>query len=291
MIKLNIAFIGTGVMGRGMASQLLSQGHQVSIYTRTKTKAASLIEKGAEWKETIKACVKDVDAVITMVGYPDDVDDVYRGKQGLFRYAPKGSLLIDMTTSSPTLAKALYKEAAELKFRLLDAPVSGGDIGAKNGTLSIMVGGQAADVQAAMPILECMGEKIIHQGVAGAGQTTKMANQIAIASNMMGVVEALRFAEASGLDTSNVLKSIETGAAGSWSLSNLGPRMLKGDTAPGFYVEHFLKDLRIALEEAKKLDLPTPGLEQATSLYEGMLENGMGQLGTQALYAYYQNLS
>ncbi|WP_424923026.1 NAD(P)-dependent oxidoreductase [Aureibacillus halotolerans] len=290
-MKLNIAFIGTGVMGRGMASQLLSQGHQVSIYTRTKTKAASLIEKGAEWKETIKACVKDVDAVITMVGYPDDVDDVYRGKQGLFRYAPKGSLLIDMTTSSPTLAKALYKEAAELKFRLLDAPVSGGDIGAKNGTLSIMVGGQAADVQAAMPILECMGEKIIHQGVAGAGQTTKMANQIAIASNMMGVVEALRFAEASGLDTSNVLKSIETGAAGSWSLSNLGPRMLKGDTAPGFYVEHFLKDLRIALEEAKKLDLPTPGLEQATSLYEGMLENGMGQLGTQALYAYYQNLS
>ncbi|TDQ41456.1 3-hydroxyisobutyrate dehydrogenase [Aureibacillus halotolerans] len=288
---MNIAFIGTGVMGRGMASQLLSQGHQVSIYTRTKTKAASLIEKGAEWKETIKACVKDVDAVITMVGYPDDVDDVYRGKQGLFRYAPKGSLLIDMTTSSPTLAKALYKEAAELKFRLLDAPVSGGDIGAKNGTLSIMVGGQAADVQAAMPILECMGEKIIHQGVAGAGQTTKMANQIAIASNMMGVVEALRFAEASGLDTSNVLKSIETGAAGSWSLSNLGPRMLKGDTAPGFYVEHFLKDLRIALEEAKKLDLPTPGLEQATSLYEGMLENGMGQLGTQALYAYYQNLS
>ncbi|NGP43967.1 NAD(P)-dependent oxidoreductase [Bacillaceae bacterium SIJ1] len=288
---MNIAFIGTGVMGRSMVRNLLKEGHTVQIYTRTKTKAASLIEEGAEWHDSVKQCVRKVDAVMTMLGYPEDVRDVYQGKQGILQSSSKGTLLIDFTTSSPTLATQLAEEAEDKKLHMLDAPVSGGDIGAQNGTLSIMVGGKAATVEEVRPLFECLGTQVVHHGPSGAGQLAKLSNQIAIASNMMGVVEALRFAEVSRLDPQKVLQSIQGGAAGSWSLTNLAPRMLANDTAPGFYVEHFVKDLRIALEEAKKLDLPLPGLQKAAELYEGMLHDSMGQLGTQALYVYYQNFS
>lgn len=240
-MKKTIGFIGLGVMGKSMASHILNDGHPVLVYTRTKEKAESILQKGAIWKDTVKDLSKEADVIITMVGYPSDVEEVYFGSNGIIENAKEGAYLIDMTTSKPSLAKKIAEAAKEKALFALDAPVSGGDIGAQNGTLAIMVGGEKEAFEACMPIFSLMGENIQYQGPAGSGQHTKMCNQIAIAAGMIGVAEAMAYAQKSGLEPENVLKSITTGAAGSWSLSNLAPRMLQGNFEPGPYLRQALK--------------------------------------------------
>ncbi|MET1030265.1 NAD(P)-dependent oxidoreductase [Domibacillus tundrae] len=279
-----VGFIGTGVMGKSMAGHLMYAGYPVIVYNRTKAKAEDLLAAGAVWKETPADVAKEADVIITIVGYPSDVEAVYLGEEGILANAKPGSYAIDMTTSSPILAKKLYEEGKKKDIHVLDAPVSGGDVGAKNGTLTIMAGGTKEDFDAVKPILEVMGGNIILQGRAGAGQHTKMCNQIAIASNMMGVAEAIVYAEKAGLDPEQVLGSIASGAAGSWSLANLAPRMIKGDFEPGFYIKHFIKDMNIAIESAEAMGMNTPGLTLAKSLYEKLSEQGHDDKGTQAIY-------
>ncbi|ARD55910.1 NAD(P)-dependent oxidoreductase [Bacillus safensis] len=279
-----VGFIGIGVMGRSMAGHLMDAGYEVIVYTRTKAKADALIQKGASWKPAVKEIAESADAVITMVGYPSDVEEIYLGEDGLVAHAAPGTYLIDMTTSKPQLAKEIELKAKERGVYALDAPVSGGDIGAQNGTLAIMIGGERSAYEACLPLFKQMGENIQYQGPAGSGQHTKMCNQIAIAAGMVGVAEAMAYAEKSGLDPEQVLKSITTGAAGSWSLSNLAPRMLKGDFEPGFYVKHFIKDMGIALEEAELMGEEMPGLSLAKSLYEKLSEQGEENSGTQSIY-------
>ncbi|CAG7643636.1 2-hydroxy-3-oxopropionate reductase [Paenibacillus solanacearum] len=279
-----IGFIGTGVMGKSMASHLQRAGYSLHVYSRTRSKAEELIENGAVWHDAPGTLAEACDAVITMVGYPQDVEEIYLGADGLVNRAQPGSFLIDMTTSSPALARRIAEAAAARGLHALDAPVSGGDVGAREARLSIMVGGELEAFEAALPLLQKLGTNIVHQGDAGAGQYTKMCNQIAIASNMIGVCEALVYAEQAGLDPSTVLKSIESGAAGSWSLSNLAPRIIGGNFAPGFYVKHFIKDMRIALDSAREMQLELPGLALAYSLYERLAAMGEADSGTQALY-------
>ncbi|MGA4721952.1 NAD(P)-dependent oxidoreductase [Fictibacillus nanhaiensis] len=280
----SVGFIGTGVMGKSMAGHLMKAGYPVHVYTRTKAKAEDLLEKGARWADTPKEIAQNCDVIITMVGYPKDVEEVYLGAEGLVAHAKEGSYLIDMTTSSPQLAQKIERTAAERNIATLDAPVSGGDIGARDAKLSIMVGGSESAFHDMEPIFSKMGTNVVYQGKAGSGQHTKMCNQIAIASGMMGVCEAILYAEKAGLDPENVLKSIEYGAAGSWNLSNLGPRILKGDFAPGFYVKHFIKDMNIALKSAEEMGLLTPGLQLAKKLYDELAEMGEEDSGTHALY-------
>ncbi len=258
-----VGFIGTGVMGKSMAGHILSKGYKVLVYTRTKEKAEDLVEQGAVWKQSVADVAREANVVITMVGYPYDVEEVYLGANGLVANANEGTFLIDMTTSTPSLAIKIYEEAKQKGMYSLDAPVSGGDVGAKEARLAIMVGGDEKAFEACKPLFELMGQNIVYQGPAGSGQHTKMCNQIAIASNMIGVSEAMVYAKKSGLDPETVLKSISTGAAGSWSLSNLAPRMIAGNFEPGFYIKHFIKDMGIALEEAKEMGMETPGLELA----------------------------
>ena len=286
MIKVNgvIGFIGIGVMGKSMANHIMDSGYSLLVYNRTKSKADDLVEKGAIWKDTVAQVAKDADVIITMVGYPKDVEEVYFGDSGIINNAKPGTYLIDMTTSEPSLAKKIYEEAKSKGLYSLDAPVSGGDVGAKNAALTIMVGGDKEDFNFAFPIFEIMGKNIVLQGSAGAGQHTKMCNQIAIASNMIGVSEAMVYAKRAGLDAETVLKSISAGAAESWSLSNLAPRMIKGDFEPGFYVKHFVKDMNIALNEAKEMDLNTPGLQLSKYLYDELVEDHKENKGTQVLY-------
>lgn len=283
----NIGFIGTGVMGKEMARNLIEAGHQLFVYNRTPKKAEELIEMGAKWENGPGKVAKKAEIVITMVGYPKDVEEVYMGKNGIIENVKKGSYIIDMTTSSPFLAKKIYEKARDKGVYAFDAPVSGGDIGAKEGTLSIMVGGDETAFDKILPVLEAMGTNIVFQGPAGAGQYTKMANQIAIASNMMGVCEAIAYSKKAGLDPERVLESIEKGAAGSWSLSNLAPRMIKGDFDPGFYVKHFIKDMNIAIESAEELGIDLPGLKLAKKLYDKLAKKGEENSGTQALYKLY----
>ncbi|WP_141431361.1 NAD(P)-dependent oxidoreductase [Bacillus sp. 03113] len=282
-----IGFIGTGVMGKSMALNLLNAGFPLMVYTRSKNKAEDLLEKGAEWAQSIKELAEKVNVVISMVGYPSDVEEVYLGKDGVIPNASENTYIIDMTTSTPTLAKNIYEEAKKKGIKALDAPVSGGDIGAKEGKLSIMIGGDEEDYSALIPVFNKLGTNIVYQGNAGAGQHTKMCNQIAIASNMIGVCEAIIYAKKAGLDPENVLKSISSGAAGSWSLSNLAPRMIQGNFEPGFYIKHFIKDMRIALSEAKQMEMDVPGLQLAESLYTKLAELGEEDSGTQALYKYW----
>lgn len=282
-----IGFIGTGVMGKSMAGNLLKAGYRVLVYNRTKSKTDDLIKQGAVWKDTVPELASEANVIITMVGYPKDVEEIYLGENGIINNATPGAYLIDMTTSSPMLAKKIYKEAKYKGLYALDAPVSGGDVGAREARLSIMVGGDLEVFEALRPIFETMGKNIVLQGKAGAGQYTKMCNQISIASGMIGVSEAMAYAKKAGLDPSTVLKSIESGAAGSWSLSNLAPRMIKDDFAPGFYVKHFIKDMRIALESAKEMGLEVPGLELALSLYEKLAAEGQENSGTQVLFKLY----
>src|SRR5690606_11919503 len=282
MLK-NIGFIGTGVMGSSMAKNLLKAGYNVSLYTRTKTKAQPLLNQGATWKESVSELASTVDVVITIVGYPQDVEEVYFGENGIIENANKGTYVIDMTTSKPSLAIDIYRRAQEKGIFALDAPVSGGDIGAKNGTLAIMVGGDQEAFDSVLPVLSVMGENSILQGQAGSGQHTKLSNQIAIATNMIGVCEAIVYAKKAGLNPARVLDSISTGAAGSFSLSKLAPRMIEGDFAPGFYVKHFIKDMTIAIESAEELGLSTPGLALSLELYKELAEKGEADSGTQSL--------
>lgn len=279
-----IGFIGTGVMGSSMASHILDAGYKVLVYNRTKSRANSLIEKGAIWKDTVKELSQESDIIITIVGYPKDVEETYLGDDGILNNAKIGTYVIDMTTSKPNLAKVIYEKAKEKGIFSLDAPVSGGDIGAKNATLTIMVGGDTEVFEKMKPILEIMGKNIILQGRAGSGQHTKMCNQIVIASNMMGACEAMIYAKSAGLNPEEVLKSIGSGAAGSWSLNNLAPRMIQGDFEPGFYVKHFVKDMDIALSEAKEMGITTPGLELSKSLYDTLIKEGKEDKGTQVLF-------
>ncbi|CUL27951.1 NAD(P)-dependent oxidoreductase [Listeria monocytogenes] len=283
-----IGFVGTGVMGSSMAGHLLEAGYEVLVYTRTKTKAEDLLDKGALWVETPGELANKVDILISMVGYPKDVEELYLGENGFLENLAVGTVAIDMTTSSPALAKKMAEFGREKGIGVLDAPVSGGDIGAKNGTLSIMVGGSEDVFFKVKPIFDILGSSVILQGDAGAGQHTKMVNQIAIASNMIGVTEAIIYAEAAGLNPSRVLDSISGGAAGSWSLANLIPRVLKDDFSPGFFIKHFIKDMGIAISEAKQMGLELPGLTLAEKMYQTLAEQGLSEEGTQALIKYYR---
>lgn len=283
-----IGFVGTGVMGSSMAGHLLEAGYEVLVYTRTKTKAEDLLDKGALWVETPGELANKVDILISMVGYPKDVEELYLGENGFLENLAVGTVAIDMTTSSPALAKKMAEFGREKGIGVLDAPVSGGDIGAKNGTLSIMVGGSKDVFLKVKPIFDILGSSVILQGDAGAGQHTKMVNQIAIASNMIGVTEAIIYAEAAGLNPSRVLDSISGGAAGSWSLANLIPRVLKDDFSPGFFIKHFIKDMGIAISEAKQMGLELPGLTLAEKMYQTLAEQGLSEEGTQALIKYYR---
>lgn len=284
-----VAFIGTGVMGNSMAGHLLERGYEVCVFTRSREKALGLVERGAVWKASAGEAAVGADVVITMVGYPKDVEEVYLGENGILAHAREGAYLIDMTTSTPTLAKQIYLKAKDRGLHSLDAPVSGGDIGAREGRLTVMVGGDETAFHACLPIFKTFGANIIHQGEAGAGQHTKMCNQIAIATNMIGVCEALAYADSAGLDPENVLKSISSGAAGSWSLSNLAPRIIAGNYEPGFFVKHFIKDMEIALDEADRMGLDVPGLSLAREMYVKLSSQGEADSGTQALYKLFKN--
>lgn len=278
-----IGWIGTGVMGRSMCGHLMAKGYHATIYSRTRDKAADLIAKGAAWASSPKEVAEKSDVIFSIVGFPSDVREVILGAAGVLAGAKAGSVLVDMTTSEPSLAREIDTAARAKGVFSLDAPVSGGDIGARNAALSIMVGGEATVVEAVRPLFECMGKSIIHQGSIGAGQHTKMVNQILIAGNMVGVCESLMYAFRAGLDVEKVLQTVGGGAAGSWSLNNLGPRILKGDYEPGFFVEHFIKDMGIALAEAKAMGLVVPGLALVHQLYLAVQAQGMGRKGTQAL--------
>ena len=282
-----IAFIGTGVMGSSMAGHLLDAGHSLVVFNRTRSRAESLISRGARWAASAGEAAVQADLVITMVGYPSDVEEVYLAPGGVIERARDGALLVDMTTSSPELAQRVAAAAEARGLRALDAPVSGGDIGARNATLTIMVGGDAAAFSAMEPFLRVLGASVVLQGGPGAGQHAKMANQVAIAGSMLATAESLAYAQHAGLDPKRVLESITAGSAASWSLANLAPRILDGDFAPGFYVKHFIKDMRIALESAGEMDLALPGLATAKSLYELLASGGGQDLGTQALWLLY----
>ena len=285
---MRIGFIGVGVMGNGMVKNLLSHGYEVSAYTRTRAKALEALETGAEWRESAADCVRDADAVITMVGFPPDVEEVYFGEKGILANARPGTLVIDMTTTSPRLAQRIYTEAADRGLSALDAPVSGGDTGARAGTLAIMVGGDREAFERAMPIFEAMGKSIRYMGPAGSGQHTKMANQIAIAGTLAGACEAVAYARAVGLDVDEMLSAISGGAAGSWQLSNNGPKSAHGDFAPGFFIKHFIKDMTLADGEARGRDVPLPVLEKVLAMFRALEAQGHGDEGTQALIRAYR---
>jgi len=282
-----IGFIGLGVMGNSMAGHLQKAGYALNVYNRTKERAQSLINGGAKWQDSVADVAANSNIIITIVGFPHDVEEVYLGAEGIIANAESGSLLIDMTTSRPNLAKQIADEAAKKDIASVDAPVSGGDIGAKEARLSIMVGSDENAFERAKPVLDLMGKNIVLQGPAGSGQHTKMCNQIAIATLMIGVVEAMEYAKKSGLDPFTVLESIESGAAGSFTLSNVTPRALKDDFAPGFYVKHFIKDMGIALDSASEMNLDLPGLALAKKLYDKLAELGYENDGTQALFRLY----
>jgi 3-hydroxyisobutyrate dehydrogenase len=284
-----LGFIGTGVMGKSMAGHLLRAGYPLSVYTRTRARAESLIAAGATWCDTAAELARNSEVILTIVGFPADVEQVYFGPAGILAHAARGAVVIDLTTSSPALAQRIHAEAGSCGLAALDAPVSGGDRGAREATLAIMVGGEAETLAAVLPLLQCLGKNIVHQGPAGSGQFTKMANQIAIASGMLGVCEALAYAKKAGLDPTKVLQSIGGGAAGSWSLNNYGPRIIAGDFAPGFFVKHFIKDLGIAVRSAEELGLGTPGLALAKKMYEKLADEGWAESGTHALFKLYDS--
>ncbi len=285
--KPAIAFIGTGVMGRSMAGHLMAAGHPLHVYNRTPVKARSLLEAGAHWHDSAGSAAAEADAVITMLGFPQDVEHTYLGPGGIVERARPGALLVDMTTSSPLLARRIFAAAAARGLPALDAPVSGGDVGAREARLVIMVGGEPAAFERARPLFALMGKNLALQGPAGAGQHCKMANQIACAVGMVAWCEALAYAQKAGLDPVRVHGSISGGAAGSWALTNLGPRALGGDFAPGFYVKHIRKDIGIAIASADELGLDLPGLECARQLYDRVAERGWEEFGTQVLYRLY----
>ena len=286
--KLKVGFIGLGIMGGAMAGHIAAAGYPLHVYNRTRAKAQSLIDGGATWHDTPASLAAAVDVVITIVGMPNDVREVYLGEGGVIAHARKGAVLIDMTTSSPSLAQEMAKAAQARGIDMLDAPVSGGDVGAREARLSIMVGGSADALARVEAILGCMGKNIVLQGGPGAGQHTKLCNQIVIASTIMGVAEGLAYARSAGLDAETVLASIGGGAAGGFQLNNLGPKMARGDFAPGFMIEHFAKDMRLADEEAHAMGKTLPGLETARRLYQQLVDAGHARSGTQALFTAYE---
>ncbi len=283
-----IGFIGTGVMGKSMAGHLLDAGYAMNVYNRTKDRASALVERGAVWKPNPAEVASASDVVITIVGFPKDVEEVYFGDNGILSALRPGSIVVDMTTSEPALARRIADAASEKGAGALDAPVSGGDTGAREARLAIMVGGEKDAYDRVLPIFELMGKNIVLQGPPGSGQHCKMCNQIAIAAGMLGVCEAVSYAYRAGLDPQTVLSSIESGAAGSWSLSNLAPRMIAENYEPGFYVKHFIKDMRIAAASSDAMGLDTPGLDLALSMYERLASSGGENNGTQALIKLYR---
>lgn len=281
---MKIGFIGTGVMGNAICLNLLKAGHQLWVYNRTKSKTDNLVQQGAIWCETPKAVAEQVEAIFSIVGFPKDVEQVYFGENGVFSAEVKGKYLVDMTTSKPALAQKIFTEGEKVGAKVLDAPVSGGDLGAKNGTLTIMVGGDEAAYNDLEPVFNDFGKSVHYFGSAGSGQNTKMANQIMIAGTMTGLCEMLVYAKKADLNLEAVLETVGAGSAANWSLSNYGPRILKGDYTPGFFSKHFLKDLRIALDTAKEMNIKLPATEQAKKLYEILVDDkNLGDLGTQGL--------
>jgi 3-hydroxyisobutyrate dehydrogenase len=285
--SLQVGFIGLGIMGRSMAGHLQRAGHRLHVYNRSRGGAEPLLAAGARWHDTPGELAACCDVVVTIVGYPSDVEALYLGPGGLVERARPGTLLIDMTTSSPDLARRIAAAAAARGVQALDAPVSGGEIGARDARLSIMVGGTPEAFERARAVLQLMGPSVVLQGGPGSGQHTKMCNQIVIASTMLGVCEGLAYAQRSGLDPQTVLASISGGAAGSFLLTHMAPRMLKGDFAPGFFTEHFIKDMGIALAEAQRMKLDLPGLALAKRLYDLLAARGHGRDGTQVLFKHY----
>jgi 3-hydroxyisobutyrate dehydrogenase len=281
--RTRIGWIGTGVMGASMCGHVLAAGYAVTVFNRSRTKIQPLLDRGATPGDSPRAVAEASDVVFSIVGYPADVREVTLGPQGTLAGARPGSILVDMTTSEPALAREVFEAARAKGVHAVDAPVSGGDVGAREARLSIMVGGEPEPVAALEPLFQLMGKTIVHQGPAGAGQHTKMVNQILIATNMIGVCEALLYGHKAGLDLETVLRSVGSGAAGSWSLNNLGPRIIAGRFEPGFFVEHFLKDMGIALAEARRLRLSLPGLALAEQLYRAVEAQGHGRDGTHAL--------
>ena len=286
-----LGWIGTGVMGRWMCQHLMDIGYGMTVYNRTQSKAQPLIDDGATWANSPSEAAAASDVVFTIVGFPPDVRAVYLGDTSILKGANAGSIIVDMTTTEPSLAQEIYAEAKELNVSSVDAPVSGGDVGAREARLSIMVGGDDAAVEAIMPLFAAMGKNIVHQGGAGAGQHTKMCNQITISGTMIGVCEGLLYGYKAGLDLETMLSSISGGAAACWSLDNLAPRVLKRDFNPGFFVEHFIKDMSIALDEARKMNLSLPGLALVHQLYTAVQAQGHGRLGTQALLLALEQMS
>jgi 3-hydroxyisobutyrate dehydrogenase len=286
-----IGWIGTGVMGVSMCGHLIDQGFSATVHNRTRSKAAALLDRGAAWAETPQAVAEHSDVVFTIVGFPQDVREVILGEQGVLAGAKPGAVVVDMTTSQPSLAVEIAHQAEALGVTSIDAPVSGGDVGAREARLSIMIGGDRQIVEALQPCWQAMGKTIVHQGGPGAGQHTKMVNQTLIATSMIGVCEALLYAYRAGLDLHTVLQSVGSGAAGSWSLSNLAPRIIDNRFEPGFFVEHFIKDMGIALDEAQRMNLALPGLALAKQLYLALQAQGHGRDGTHALQLALASLS
>ena len=282
-----IGFIGVGIMGRSMVRNLMKAGYEVHIYARTKAKVEDVISEGAVFHDSIAECVKDRDAVITIVGFPQDVEEVYFDSGNILDSASPGTYLIDMTTTSPMLAEKIFEEGTKRGFHVLDAPVTGGDTGAKEGTLSILVGGERQDYEACLPLLEAMGTNINYEGKAGSGQHCKLANQIMIAGTLSGVCEALTYAKEKGLDPDTFMKSVATGAAGSRQLDLYGAKIIAGDYAPGFFMKHFIKDMKLALIEANKSSIDLGVLSQVLANCEELEAEGCGELGTQALMKFY----
>ncbi|MEX2664853.1 NAD(P)-dependent oxidoreductase [Candidatus Uabimicrobium amorphum] len=284
MENQKIGFIGLGIMGAQMASHLRNAGHSLHVYTRSKPKAAHLISMGAKWCDSPKEIAQECDVIFTIVGFPDDVREVYLGENGLVANAKSNSILCDMTTSEPSLAIEIAEQAAQRQIETLDAPVSGGDTGAKNASLSIMVGGYKETFDRILPLFQLMGKNIVYQGKSGSGQHCKMCNQIAIAGTMMGMIEALRYAKQYGLCQKELLASISKGAAGSWSLDNLAPRIIAKDSSPGFLIKHFLKDMQIAAKESQSINMSVPVLSKTIEYYEKAAKSGGEDMGTQGLY-------
>ncbi len=281
--QIRIGWVGTGVMGASMCGHLLAKGYRVTVHSRTKAKAETLVQTGARWRETPAEAASDADVTVTMVGFPRDVREVYFGRHGVLTGAKPGAVLVDMTSTEPSLAREIAAAAEAQGAHAVDAPVSGGDVGARTASLSIMAGGEPQVVRALMPILEVMGKKIVYQGPAGSGQHTKLCNQIVIAGTMIGVCESLLYGYRAALDPEKMLESISGGAASCWTLENLAPRILRRNFDPGFFVEHFIKDMGIALDEAKRMGLVLPGLALVHQLYLSVQAQGHGKAGTHAL--------
>ena len=289
--RTRIGWVGTGIMGSSMCGHLLEAGFAATVYNRSRSKAEKLIAKGARWADNPQGVAAASDVVFTIVGYPADVRQVTLGERGVIAGCRSGSIVVDMSTSEPSLAIEIARRATEIGAHAVDAPVSGGDVGAREARLSIMIGGEKEVVEALQPCWQAMGKTIVYQGGPGSGQHTKMVNQILIASNMIGVCEALLYGFRAGLNLEEVMKSVASGAAGSWSLSNLGARIIANNFDPGFFVEHFIKDMGIALDEAKRMHLSLPGLSLAHQLYISLAAHGQGRCGTQALHLALASLS